>query len=49
MSSTSYPITCPTCGVWPFQQCRSLTKGKRTDTHAARLHAEPSRSRGGQR
>lgn len=37
MSATGYPNPCPTCGENPFQQCRSLTKGRPTDTHAARI------------
>jgi len=32
-----YHLSCPTCGVRPFAPCRSLTKGKITDTHVARL------------
>jgi len=38
MSSTSYPNPCPRCGAKPFQPCVALTNGKRTDTHAIRLH-----------
>ena len=38
----SYPDPCEKCGVGPFEQCRSLTTGKLTDTHAARLKPEPA-------
>jgi hypothetical protein len=37
MSSRLYHLACPTCKARPFDPCRSLTKGKITDTHAARL------------
>jgi hypothetical protein len=32
-----YHLPCPTCKAPAFAHCRSLTKGKITDTHAARL------------
>jgi hypothetical protein len=35
--SAQYPRPCPTCGAEPYQPCRSLTTGRVTDTHHARL------------
>ena len=32
-----YPNICPTCGAKPFQRCRTLSTGRSTDTHQARL------------
>jgi hypothetical protein len=43
----SYHLPCPKCGAHAFQQCRSLTKGCKTDTHTARLalYYDPDRRR----
>ena len=35
---------CPTCGVHGGYQCVSLTRGKPTDTHQARLQSDPMRA-----
>ena len=35
-----YSVPCPKCDAMPYERCRSLTKGKVTDTHMARLVVE---------
>lgn len=34
---TGYPNTCPTCSAAPGQPCLTLTTGRVTDTHIARI------------
>lgn len=38
--SAQYPVTCSTCKAAPFTPCRSLTTGRVTDTHVARITAQ---------
>lgn len=42
---TGYKNPCRVCGAKPFEQCRSLTKGRKTDTHAPRVRGEWPRGR----
>lgn len=35
-----YDVMCPACGAKPEKPCRTLTTGRTTDTHAARLTAQ---------
>jgi hypothetical protein len=34
-----YGVPCPTCGADPGATCRTLTTGRTTDTHIARVKA----------
>lgn len=38
-ASAQYGVACPTCGATANQPCRSRTKCRVTDTHAARITA----------
>lgn len=37
--SAQYPVICPTCGAGPSRPCRTMSTGRVTDTHQARIDA----------
>lgn len=39
-SRPRYDVACPKCGVAAGQHCRTLTTGRVTDTHNARIDAQ---------
>jgi hypothetical protein len=41
-ASAQYDVICPTCGAFPRDPCRTLTTGRVTDTHAARMTPAPT-------